>query len=524
MAAAVDAKQVKQPPGLSGAVKLVVRTFLEQSHYRSLLRTLSTAWDGSHALSAAVRLMEAHGVKVSPEEEQKLSQMSEERMIDTLVTRMPQQSREQFDHFFLQLSLIASTTVRLRTALETGNAALIDEVLDAAENVGILNFIMKNAVTQAGQEVMGLEGNHNDWLRDTHAKLGPLIRGHGEASLARQDLIKAKTQLGTLSGGAKDKSRKAITSMLGGQALAALTNTFIAWVSFREMNLREKEVQKEYADQIAEVQGRLAEFKESQLVKVRSVLKAQAAVKDREVIVSCIAALKAEVSEFKNDELIKQQMEATQAKLQEMSRKSAANAKQVLTRMNGGADSESVAICFQAWATVYQEFSKAKEMDRAVKDAQGKVAQFMKKQKDGAKSVLGRMGASSDSGLVQSVFDEWLDLCKGTRKEESLKAAVSDAKYKISSFTTRNKANALATMKKLAQTQDWSLVIYLYNFWMFETKSEMTRKYGRAKNEQRKKKLLDVKGLFKSFANELEQGLKDGTPRIETMNKKGSSQ
>mmetsp|Transcript_10092 Transcript_10092/g.14252 ORF Transcript_10092/g.14252 Transcript_10092/m.14252 type:complete len:158 (+) Transcript_10092:136-609(+) len=146
MAAVAETK--KQPVGLSGAVKLVVRTFLEQKHYRSLLRTLANSWGGSHALSAAVRLMEAHGVKVSPDEEQRLSQMSEERMIDTLVMRMPQQSREQFDHFFLQLSLIASTTTRLRTALETGNSQLIDEVLDAAENVGILNFIMKNAVTQ----------------------------------------------------------------------------------------------------------------------------------------------------------------------------------------------------------------------------------------------------------------------------------------------------------------------------------------------------------------------------------------
>mmetsp|Transcript_13392 Transcript_13392/g.19628 ORF Transcript_13392/g.19628 Transcript_13392/m.19628 type:complete len:141 (+) Transcript_13392:136-558(+) len=102
MAAVAETK--KQPVGLSGAVKLVVRTFLEQKHYRSLLRTLANSWGGSHALSAAVRLMEAHGVKVSPDEEQRLSQMSEERMIDTLVMRMPQQSREQFDHFFLQLS------------------------------------------------------------------------------------------------------------------------------------------------------------------------------------------------------------------------------------------------------------------------------------------------------------------------------------------------------------------------------------------------------------------------------------
>merc|ERR1711874_642281 len=101
-----------------------------------------------HSLYGAVRLMEAHGVHISPEKEEMYANMPEDKMIDVLVMLMPQQSREQFEHFFLQLSLIASTTTRLRTALEAGLPDVVEEALDSAENVGVLPYLIKMAVAQ----------------------------------------------------------------------------------------------------------------------------------------------------------------------------------------------------------------------------------------------------------------------------------------------------------------------------------------------------------------------------------------
>merc|ERR1719487_3097591 len=106
----------------------------------------------------------------------RLAQLPEDRMIDALVMRMPQQSREQFEHFFLQLSLIASTTTRLRSALETGNSDAVEEVLDSAENVGILQFILKMAVAQAGQEVKSHIKDHEDWLAASTDRMAPLLQ------------------------------------------------------------------------------------------------------------------------------------------------------------------------------------------------------------------------------------------------------------------------------------------------------------------------------------------------------------
>jgi len=120
--------------------------------------------------------MESHGVTLSAEEEKRIKALPEERMIDALVMRMPQQSREQFEHFFLQLSFIASTTTRLRTALEGGQPDVIEEALDSAENVGVLPYIMKMAVAQAGSEVKNLTAQHDAWLMDTDAKMAPLLQ------------------------------------------------------------------------------------------------------------------------------------------------------------------------------------------------------------------------------------------------------------------------------------------------------------------------------------------------------------
>jgi hypothetical protein len=44
--------------------------------------------------------MEAHGVHISETAQKKYKDLPEDKVIDTLVMLMPQQSREQFEHFF----------------------------------------------------------------------------------------------------------------------------------------------------------------------------------------------------------------------------------------------------------------------------------------------------------------------------------------------------------------------------------------------------------------------------------------
>ncbi|CAE8644910.1 unnamed protein product, partial [Polarella glacialis] len=117
-------------------------------------------------------------------------------MIESLVSRMPQQSREQYEHFFLQLSFIASTTTRLRNALECGSAETVEEALESAENVGVLPYLMKMAVAQADTEVRGSHESHETWLGSTDECMAPLLQSQAVNMVNQKALARSNDLLG----------------------------------------------------------------------------------------------------------------------------------------------------------------------------------------------------------------------------------------------------------------------------------------------------------------------------------------
>jgi len=64
---------------------------------------------------------------------------------------LPLQSREEFEHFYLQLSLIASTTARLRAAVETGNAQTIEDAQEAQTAVAQAMTVLQEFYAKAGE-------------------------------------------------------------------------------------------------------------------------------------------------------------------------------------------------------------------------------------------------------------------------------------------------------------------------------------------------------------------------------------
>merc|ERR1712232_628410 len=136
---------------------------------------------------------------------------------------------EQFEHFFLQLSLIASTTTRLRASLEAGDTEAIDEVLESAENVGILSFILKMAVAQAGQEVQTKKLDHDNWLADTDSRMAPLLQSQAQAMVSQKALAQAKAQLGSFRVEASEKSKKVLLGLVASSDATLLSTLYIMW-------------------------------------------------------------------------------------------------------------------------------------------------------------------------------------------------------------------------------------------------------------------------------------------------------
>jgi len=505
--------------GLSSIVKSVVNTFIEQKHFRQLHRTLSEQWSGTHSLTAAVRLMEAHGVKVTPEEEVRLQGMEEERMIDCLVQKMPQQSREQFEHFFLQLSFIASTTTRLRVALEAGLADTIEDALESAENVGVLPYVMKMAVAQAGQEVRNMEGIHGGWLADVDARVKPLLQSQASSMSTQKALAQARAEVETIQGEAKRKSAAVLIAQVSGNEKVLISTSFIAWMDLTKKLKRENEIRKEYEEQINDAHKKLMEYKANQLANVKSVLNRTAAESDVTLLTNVVNVLKLEAEGIKRNREAKAEMASLDGQFKKFSESSASNAKKVMAKMSVGSDEGLRATVFAAWVQHLVNYKKDKEMNDAVRAAEMKVESFMKTQKEGAKSVLQRMTQASEGGLVASIFQGWHEAVEDAKKENEMEAILHAKSSKLSSFSDRNKGSAKNASHRSATLQDQSVLMYFFLFWTREMKTERMRRFGKEKTNKRKQELIGVKGLFKNFAGELEASLKEGTPRVEA--KKG---
>jgi hypothetical protein len=510
----------KQETGLGGAVKFVVRTFLEQDHYRQLHRVLAKEWENCHSLTAAVRLMEAHDIKLSVKEQETLQRLPEDKMIDALVQKMPQQTREQFEHFFLQLSLIASTTTRLRVALETGNAEAIEEVLDAAENVGILSFILKMAVTQAGNEVLQNESTHDKWLGETDARMAPLLRGQADAMISQKALAQARSQLNGHRIDANEKSRKVLMGLVGGQLDALRATCFSCWSDIVSRMKKENEIRKEYEDQIEAAETRLFEYKQNQLTNVRGVVMRQAAEGQKALVARCFQAIAEELEEKRFRATAGADIEQLEGKLKSMADAQSQNAKKVLGRMTQGSEAALQQYVFQAWQKFCEEYKKNFEFEEALKAQEAKTAAFMEKQNEGAKSVLNRMSSGNDTGLKQMCLKAWIDWVDENKKSREMQEKLQESQDRFSSLTGR-KGSRENAMQRAAKAQDISIQLVIYMYWKKEALVQRMRRYGKEKNTKRKEQLQGVKGLFKNFANELDGSLKAGTPRIEPKRGKG---
>lgn len=496
-------------------MKLVVKTFLEERHYRELHRILSAQWGGAHSLSAVVKLMEAHGMKVTPEEEERLAALPEDKMIDALVMRMPNQSREQYEHFFLQLSFIASTTTRLRGALECGNPDVVEEALDSAENVGVLQYLLRMAVSQAGGEVTTIADLHDQWLSDTEKRMMPLLQAQATSMATQKALAQARALIGGYMNFAKDTAQAFLTRAVNSSEEAHVALAFLGWKEHLKWQQHEAELRRDGEAQVAAAAERLQDYKDSQLHHVHTVVNSGIKDKDMALLGSCFAAMLSEATASKDIKSTAGEVEELQKKLRGFSDTAALKAKRVLSRMTDEATAGLQAFAFKAWIDFKFSEKQERETNVAIKASKDKFASFTAKQASGAKAVLQRMCGSNDTSLLQMSIQTWREALVEERQAAEVAEATATKAVAVKGFVRRNKEAAMAASLRAAYWQELEVQTYLFCMWKRETKVERMRRYGKEKNERRKKDLVSVKGLFRNFASELETSLKQGTPRLE---------
>merc|ERR1719221_2077967 len=168
--------------------------------------------------------------------------MGEVQMIDALVGKIPQQSKEEFQHFFLQLQLIVSTATRVRQALADGRPDLVEQAVEEADKTGIAQYILEMAIVQVGSEVANLTQQHQAWVKDSQQQMSKNLRGQEDLMTAKTKLAAAQQELSKFQVNQNEKTRQVLMSLASGSGTVMLHASLCAWAEHTKKMRQENEI------------------------------------------------------------------------------------------------------------------------------------------------------------------------------------------------------------------------------------------------------------------------------------------
>jgi hypothetical protein len=197
--------------------------------------------------------------------------------------------------------------------------------------------------------------------------------------------------------------------MAGGSESALQALAFTCWHDLIQTMKREAEIRKEYAEEIAQAEQRLQDYILTQTNIMRNMINKKHMGSIEELTAACFNAFVEELK-GKTDRLNQEaEMKALEERMAQFHSDQSAKSKKVMSRMSAGSDQGLLTMCLAAWVQFIAEYNKNRAFEDAVKAEEKKIAEFMKSHNESSKSVLNRMSAATDSGLVQSCFKAWVD-------------------------------------------------------------------------------------------------------------------
>jgi len=514
-AGVVEAKPLPEnmQKGLSASVKYLTKHFLEDKHYTTISGSLASKWDKFQSLTAAMRLMETHGVIISPEEEQRLSGLTEMQMIESLVSKMPQQSKEQFQHFFLQLQLIVSTATRVRSALESGRADLVEQAMDDADSTGIAQYILKMAIVQAGSEVNNLKSQHSAFVKDAEGKLSRLVKAQEDAEIAKERLQKCMGELAVFQTASNDRIKKVLMAFAGGSTTALLHGIVSTWHVYCKQMKHENAIFEEYREAIEAAEARLIDAKVEHLKGVRSMVEKKHAGRTGNLLQDVFTIWFDDINEAKMNLAQAADVAAMEEKLKNCADQASANAKKVLARCGAASEQGLRDMCFHEWRAWHLEYLKNLVEEEAVKEEEKRIADFMKKHSENAQGLLNTMHAATDSGLIHETFTAWADFYKEEKQINAYAEVMNGANGKLGEFGNKNKKSATSVMQRAHEHGLTMLYLKIFGAWKQDTTIEKLLKVHQKRIDGKRQQLVGVQQMFRNFAKPRETTTPSGADR-----------
>jgi len=218
----------------------------------------------------------------------------------------------------------------------------------------------------------------------------------------------------------------------------------------------------------------------------------------------------------------KDKLEEMEARLAGLKGSQAEKTKKVMMKMSQDSDAAILLAAWQAFVAFHKEYAKDRAYEDHVEVIEKKVKEFIKNKASGAKKMLNKMSAGSDSGLVTMTFTAWKELYEERKKEAELENIVANSNLKMKSFHDRTKGAGMSTMERASYHVQMNILLKAWGAWLVDSKAETTKRNHIDRIEGKKKQLEGVRKMFSKFASELEhhfrasqdssRDLRDGPP------------
>lgn len=499
--------EIQEPRTDDMSIGLQMQQFLDEWSYRVVHANMSMVWDQVEANCKAMDLLEIHGVQLLPGEKENLAEMQdEEDMISALVKRMPEQARNTFEHFALQLQLVLSTVTRVRHALETLPDNEVASVMDDSES-HINQTILKNAIVQASRDIGRKKEVHDDWEQNMEHQIARLKLCSDESIHVQQQLDALQSQLGSFGGNQKDKNKAVLNSMASKRDNVLLHSVYTAWVGMYMKFLSEKSIHEKFRKEISDAEEALLNFKMKHLEKVRSVMNRRHAGNTNQFLKEVLQTWKTIIETEKEERELGGALKAAQEKLAQFNEEAKAASRKVMQKMSAGSDNALLGFCLQGWIGLMSESTQTKAFKEQQAAVEAQLAEFTKRKGAEAKGVLGRMSGSTDTGLLTEVWKAWSGEYKENKRERMEAELLEQKTLQFNSINARQKGSAYGTAERTNEVLQENLVFHLFLSWSTAARHERVIRHYSGKLEAKKHQLESVQTMFKTFASQLEQGL-----------------
>jgi len=309
---------------------------------------------------------------------------------------------------------------------------------------------------------------------------------------------------------------KIMTRLADGSDDAFLGCVFGGWLEYHNKVKKENAIHAEYEKQLGEVTKQMIDFRTKQCKTLHKHMFRDTAAGIQMLKLQILDGFRQQVLDRKEEKKNEGAVRGLQNEMQDMSQHKRAGAKRVLARLNMFDDESLVFTCWVALKEFHRNYQENKEMEEAIEKKQAQLQEYIKHANPNARKVLSMFTNSSETGNLTNVIEAWSKLVAERKEAARLEIEMKAKDIRLNEFVGRRKGLSRTELLRRVEILEAGTLQTIVQSWKKDTVMERMRRFGRERTTRRKQQLDGVKTLFKSFATELETGLKEGTPRVDS--------